>query len=89
MKKKSLLALLLFSGASLFAQETSKNVLGQSTARVSTEKRDLQTNNDDDAVWEQDRSYAENEFSITSSHFELAEWGCMQQMILNWQEKQL
>lgn len=77
MKKTTILIALSLLSFGYYAQEKQSNSLGQKTIhQTSPTPQSLQ--NDDNAsqaIWEQDRSYAENEFSITSSHYDLADWG--------------
>lgn len=70
------LALFLLGGTVLQAQELIKSPLGQtSIGTFATPIKTFDEEEEEDAIWKQDRSYEIDEFSITSTHFDLADWG--------------
>jgi len=76
MKHFYLAVCLMLCSAIVNAQETQNSILGKHTKNnVIPSKTNDNNEEEENIVWEQQLSTAENTFSISSSHFNLGEWG--------------
>lgn len=75
MKKFYITALALAFGVALHAQEVSKTPFGQQIQSSSNSVNKPTIEDEDSVLWEQAVSTDDMKYSITSSHYDLAEWG--------------